>query len=462
MWRRHERPHPEHFIRRDAAAPLHRRMPMSLSFATSAARIREASRIVPGGVNSNFRLGISPTPLVIERGEGPYLFDADGNRLIDYYLGMGPMILGHNPASVTDAIRRQLDRGLLFAAQSEIEYQAAALVQRLVPCAERVRFNCSGSEAVQAAFRLARAATGRPTIVKCEGHYHGWFDNVVWSVAPAAGAVGPADAPAHVGGTSGQDPHSDDSLAVVVWNDLDRLEARLRRGDVAGLIMEPAMCNTSAIHPKAGYLDGVRRLCDAHGVVLIFDEVITGFRVAPGGAQSLFGVTPDLAVFGKAIANGLPVAAVAGKAAIMDLMVTHKVMHGGTYNAHPLGMAAVKATLEAIEDGSVHRLIDRQGERLMAGFAEILERRQVAGCVQGFPSIFHVSLGRREPIESYRDTLDTDKAAYVRLTTAMLARGVRALERGAWFLSREHDDDVIDETLTVFDECLSGLTGGDA
>jgi glutamate-1-semialdehyde 2,1-aminomutase len=293
-----------------------------MTFTASARRIAEASKLVPGGVNSNFRLGISPTPLVVERGEGPYLFDIDGNRLIDYYLGMGPMILGHDPPAVIEAVRAQLDRGLLFAAQSEVEYEAAALVNRLVPCAERVRFNCSGSEAVQAAFRLARAATGRSTIVKFEGHYHGWFDNVVWSVSPPASEMGDRDAPAHVPATTGLDPHAGDCLDVVVWNDLDRLAARLRKGDVAGVIMEPIMCNTSAILPKPGYLEGVRALCSELGVVLIFDEVITGFRVAPGGAQALLGVTPDLTVFGKAIANGLPVAAIVGKAEIMDLTVT--------------------------------------------------------------------------------------------------------------------------------------------
>lgn len=428
---------------------------MTLSFEKSAARIARAAQTVPGGVNSNFRAGISPTPIVVTRGEGPYLHDADGNRLIDYYLGMGPMILGHSPKVVMDAIRAQLENGLLFAAQSEIEYEAAELVKRLVPCAERVRFNCSGSEAVQAAFRLARAATGRQTIVKFEGHYHGWFDNVTWSVAPSADAMGAIDAPSHVPGSPGMDPQSDANLDVVVWNDLERLEKRLRRGDVAGVIMEPAMCNTSAIHPRPGYLEGVRKLCTELGVVLVFDEVITGFRVAPGGAQALFGVTPDLAVFGKAIANGLPVAAIAGKAEIMDLVVTKKVMHGGTYNAHPLGMAATKATLSAIADGKAHERIRRQGERLMAGIAVALERRQIAARVQGFPAIFHVSLGRREPIENYRGTLALDKAAYVRLTTAMLRRGVRALERGAWFLSTEHDDAVVDRTIAVFDEALT-------
>jgi glutamate-1-semialdehyde 2,1-aminomutase len=428
---------------------------MTMTFTASARRVAEAASLVPGGVNSNFRLGISPTPLVIARGEGPYLHDIDGNRLIDYYLGMGPMILGHNPAEVIDAVRRQLDHGLLFAAQSEIEYQAAALMKQLVPCAERVRFSCSGSEVVQAAIRLARAATGRATILKCEGHYHGWFDNVVWSVAPAATDMGPTDAPAHVPASLGLDPKAGDSVDVVVWNDLARLEMRLRKGDVAGLIMEPIMCNQNVIMPDAGYIEGVRRICSETGTILIFDEVITGFRVAPGGAQSLLGVTPDLAVFGKAIANGLPVAAIAGRADLMDLMVTRRVMHGGTYNAHPLGMAATVATLTALADGSVHDRIAVRGRRLMEGFETVLRNRQVAARVQGLPQIFHVTLGVRDPIHNYRDQVNADKAAYVRLTTALLGHGVRALERGAWFLSLAHDDAVIDATIEAFDHAVA-------
>lgn len=428
---------------------------MTMTFTASAERVKAASTLAPGGVNSNFRLGISPTPLVIERGEGPYLHDLDGNKLIDYYLGMGPMILGHKPEAVIEAIKAQLEFGLLFAAQSEIEYEAAELVKQLVPCAELVRFNCSGSEAVQAALRLARSATGRSTIVKFEGHYHGWFDNVVWSVAPTADVMGERDAPAHLEGSGGQDPNAGIATEVQVWNDLERLEKRLRKGDVAGVIMEPIMCNTSAIMPKAGYLEGVRRICSETGTILIFDEVITGFRVAPGGAQQVTGVTPDLAVFGKAIANGLPVAAIAGRADIMNRMVTHKVMHGGTYNAHPLGMAATVATLKALLGGEVHARINEAGARLMTGFQNILRDRQIAGRVQGLPGIFHVSLGRREPIEDYRDQLTTDKPAYVRLTTALLGHGVRALERGAWFLSSAHDDAAIDATLEAFDAAVS-------
>lgn len=432
---------------------------MTMSFDKSAARVKAASRHVPGGVNSNFRAGISPTPLVIERGEGAHLIDADGNRLIDYYLGMGAILLGHDPKPVVDAIRKQLENGILYAAQCEIEYEAAELFCKTIPCAERVRFNSSGSEVVQAVFRLARAATGRPTIVKFEGHYHGWFDNIAWSTAPAAEDFGSEDSPKHVAGTPGMAPGSDAGLDVVVWNDLDRLRARLVKRDVAAVIMEPAMCNTSAIHPAPGYLEGVRKLCDETGTVLIFDEVITGFRVAPGGVQSLTRVLPDMAVFGKAIANGMPVAAFAGKAEIMDQVVTKKVLHGGTYNAHPLSMAAMVATLKTIADGRVHAGIAERGGRLMAGFESILRERQVAGRVQGFPGIFHVALGRREPIRNYRDATTADKALYVKLTTAMMHRGVRALERGAWFISAAHDDAAIDATLEAFDAALGEITG---
>lgn len=431
---------------------------MTLNFDKSAARVKAASRYIPGGVNSNFRAGISPTPLVIEKGEGAYLTDADGNQLVDYYLGMGAILLGHNPKVVVDAIKEQLERGIIYAAQCEIEYKAAELFCKMIPCAERVRFNSSGSEAVQAVFRLARAATGRPTIVKFEGHYHGWFDNITWSTAPGPAEYGSEDEPPHVSGTPGMAPHSDAGLDVVVWNDLERLRKRLMRRDVAAVIMEPAMCNTSAIHPAPGYLEGVRNLCDETGTILIFDEVITGFRVAPGGVQSVVKVTPDMAVFGKAIANGMPVAAFAGKAEIMDLVVTKKVLHGGTYNAHPLSMAALVATLETIADGTVHAGIAKTGTRLMSGFERIMRERQVAGLVQGFPGIFHVALGRREPIRNYRDATTADKALYVKLTTAMMGHGVRALERGAWFVSAAHDDAAVDVTLAAFDTALGAIS----
>jgi glutamate-1-semialdehyde 2,1-aminomutase len=420
----------------------------AMSFEESARRIARNAQWMAGGVNSNFRLNISPTPLAFERAEGPYLFDVDGNRLIDYYLGMGPMILGHSPETVRAAVHDQIDKGILFAGQSDLEAEAARLVCTLVPCAERIRFGSSGSEVVQGAIRLARAATGRRIILKFEGHYHGWFDNILWSTAPGLNAAGPAEAPVAVAGSAGQDPQAADGIEIMVWNDLDRLEQRLSRGDVAGVIMEPAMCNAGAIHPSPGYLEGVRAACTRTGTILIFDEVITGFRLSAGGAQGLFGVTPDLATFGKAIANGFPVAALAGRADLLDLFATGGVVHGGTYNSQCLSMAATVATLRDLTP-ALYETIDRRGRRLMDGIRTALEDAGIKAVVTGFPGIFHVGFGLEAPARDYRDLTRIDRPAYVAFTTALLKRGVRALERGAWFLSREHDESVIDATLAA-------------
>jgi glutamate-1-semialdehyde 2,1-aminomutase len=430
------------------------------SFEQSKIKMLQATRYLAGGVSSNFRLGISPTPLVIRGGDGPYLIDVDGNRLIDYYLGMGPMILGHSPRRVIDAVKAQLDHGILFAGQTEAEFEAARLVCELVPCAERVRFGSSGTEVVQAALRLARAATGRKTIIKFEGHYHGWLDNVQWSVAPTQEVCGPAGKPSKVPGTLGQDLHSGDHLDILGWNDLQAVEERLALGDVAAVIMEPTMCNTSAILPRAGYLEGVRAACSGNGALLIFDEVITGFRLSAGGAQQRLGVVPDMATFGKALANGFPVAALAGRADLMDRFASGQVMHGGTYNGHPATMAATVATLQELAQGNVYELIERRGRRLMDGIADVLRRAEFPARVQGFPGIFHVAFGVTEPIETFRDTFAIDRTRYVKFTTALVERGVRALERGAWFLSAEHDDAVIDRTLEIAEDAVKAVLKG--
>ncbi len=416
------------------------------SFEKSKQLIAEASRYLPGGVNSNFRLGILPTPLVFERGEGPYLYDVDGNQLIDYYLGMGPMILGHNPESVISAVREQLASGILFAGQTAIEQAAAKLVCDMVPCAERVRFNCAGSEVVQAALRLARAATGRSIAIKFEGHYHGWFDSVLWSVAPASDQYGPVDAPIPVPGSAGQDLVAGRHTEVLPWNNLELLSARLKRGDVAAVVMEPVMCNTSVIFPAKGYLEGVREVCTDTETVLIFDEVITGFRVAPGGAQQCLGVVPDLATFGKAIANGFPVSCLAGRGDLMDLFV-EGVMHGGTYNAQPASMAAVIATLTELQKKETHEVLTARGNQLMEGIRRALKDADIHARVAGFPQIFHVGFGVHAPVTDYRSALQADRQQYIRFTEALHYKGVRALERGAWFLSTAHTDDAIDATV---------------
>ena len=429
-----------------------------LSFDKSAAAIQNNAQWMSGGVNSNFRLNISPTPLVFERGEGPYLYDIDGNQLIDYYLGMGPMILGHKPKALTDAVTAQIEKGILFGGQTEIEAEAARLVCEMVPAAERMRFGSSGSEVDQAALRLARAATGRTKVIKFEGHYHGWFDNVLWSTAPSLNAAGPDNAPVPVAGSKGQLLDTADTLVVLPWNNLELLTERLAAGDIAAVIMEAAMCNAGAVHPAPGYLEGVREACSKTGTILIFDEVITGFRLGAGGAQEKFGVTPDLATFGKAIANGFPVAAIAGRADLMDMFVSGGVVHGGTYNAQPIAMAATVATLKSLTP-ALYAGIARTGTRLMEGMKEIFASEGVVASVAGFPQVFHVAFGLTEPAKDYRDLARMNRTAYVQFTTALLRRGVRALERGAWFMSSEHDGGVIDATLLAVRGAVRQLKG---
>jgi glutamate-1-semialdehyde 2,1-aminomutase len=419
---------------------------MSLSFDRSKALIAENAKHIAGGVNSNFRTGMAGGPLVFQRGEGAYLIDADGNRLIDYYCGMGAMVLGHSPKTVQQAVKDQVEKGILYAGQSEVEFEAAAILCERIPSAERIRFGSSGSEVAQAAFRLARAATGRRIILKFEGHYHGWFDNILWSTAPGENAAGPADAPVLVPGSVGQDISAAAELDVIGWNDLARLEARLAKGDVAGVIMEPAMCNQGAIAPAAGYLEGALAACRKHGSLLIFDEVITGFRLGRAGAQARFGVTPDLSIFAKAIANGFPVAAIVGRADLLDMFATGGVLHGGTFNSQPVTMAAMVATQKALTPQH-YETSSRYGVRLRDGIRDILKGTGIKAQVTGFELMFHVGFGLDAPARNYRDLLKSDKALYVKFAHALLKRGVRVLERGAWFVSSEHDDAVIDATL---------------
>lgn len=423
----------------------------SRSFTTSAKVIVDNSRFVAGGVNSNFRLGMAPGPLVFERGEGAYLHDVDGNRLIDYYCGMGAIVLGHNPPSIIDAVKEQLEKGWMYAGQTELEYEAARLVCERIPSAERLRFGSSGSEVAQAAMRLARAATGRRTIVKFEGHYHGWFDNILWSAAPALNAAGPESEPVAVSASEGQPQEDSEGLSILPWNNLPALEARVAKGDVAAVIMEPAMCNQGAIAPSEGYLAGAKAICEKHGTILVFDEVITGFRLGSGGAQERFDVTPDLSIFAKGIANGFQVAAIVGKGDLMDMFATGGVLHGGTYNAQAISMAATVAVQKALTPEHYTETSAR-GVRLREGIIEALSDAGIVAQVVGFPLMFHVGFGLEEPARNYRDIARADKAGYVRFCVELLNRGVRVLERGAWFVSAAHDDDVIDRTLEVVRE----------
>jgi glutamate-1-semialdehyde 2,1-aminomutase len=421
------------------------------TFDETRRQMAAGAQWLPGGASSDYRLGESA--LVIDRAEGALIHDVDGNRLIDYYLGAGPIILGHTPAPVVEAVTRQIARGVQVGGETADEYDAARLVTEIVPSADMVRFANTGGEAVQLALRIARGATGRDVIVKFEGHYHGWIDSVFVGLPMRANAA-PAPGRERLA-TAGQDPAAIEHTEVLPWNDLDAVEARLSRGDVAAVITEPLW--RGYIMAAPGFLAGLREITRRHDVVLIFDEIVSGFRVAPGGAQSVFGVLPDLTTFAKAMANGFVISAVAGRRDLMSLIGGGPVVHPGTYNGNALSMAAAVATLTMLADGGPHELIDRAGGRLMSGFSSLLQSRGVRGIVQGVPGSFNVHLGIDKPVKTMADTQAGDLARTGALIMALQERGVRGIPGGHFYVSSAHTDDLVDETLDAFEDALEAI-----
>ena len=410
-----------------------------------------ARTFLAGGVSTVMRADAKPVPLYFDRGRGPYLVDVDGNEYLDYTLAFGPTILGHSHPAVVAAVTEQVARGQTYGAQHRLEPAVAETIHELVPCAEMVVFSTTGTEAVQIALRLARAATGRRRFVKFEGHYHGWLDNVLVSYRGSEEQLGPRDAPTPVTAGLGQLEQAAREGVVLPWNDLDLLDETLRRhgGDIAAVLTEPIMCNSGGCMPEAGYLEGVRSLCDRYGVILIFDEVITGFRVALGGAQAYFGVTPDLAVFGKALGGGLPLSAVGGRRRIMDLIARREVVHAGTFNGNPLALAAAAATLEvlAAHEGAAYPRLERLGDRLRAGLIDALVAAGYRAVAAGTGAAFTVSLGLERAPREYRDFLHADGPSYGRFAEALLEEGVLCLQRGMWYLSTAHTEAHVEQTI---------------
>lgn len=420
-----------------------------------------AKQTLAGGVSSNVRLLGKPHPLFFDRAEGALLYDVDGNEYIDYVLAQGPMILGHSHPAVLDAVNTAMRRGQLYAGQHILEIDLSQKLVEIVPSAELCRFGLSGSEMVQAAMRLARAVTGRTMVLRFEGHYHGWFDNVLISVAPPLDKAGPRHAPQPTLGTLGQTPSALQDFFVLPFNDLALVEELFARaGDqIACVMLEPMMCNTGAIPPEPGFLQGLRRLCDQYGSLLYFDETITGFRLSLAGAQGYYGVTPDLSSFAKAMAGGFANAALVGKAAYMQRFA-QDVNHSGTFNSNVISMAASVAALAELEkeDGAVYRHLDRIGTRLMQGLAGLGRRHELPLHVQGLPCAFHLSFTEQPPIRDYRDYAQhCDKERYNAFAEAMLARGVRLIGRGIWYVSAAHTDEHVERTLAAADEALAEI-----
>ena len=437
------------------------------AFAARTAKTHElferAKRTIPGGAGSTARLprnGWKPYPVFMAGGSGSRLTDVDGNEYIDYLLGLGPMILGHRHPVVTAAVAQAIsDLGTCFGLPYELEIEAAEKVVAAVPGVEQVRFTNSGSEAVGTAVRLARATTGRRIIVRFEGHYHGWQDTVYWSNHVDPALAGPADHPRPVAMGPGVPSELEGTLEVLTWNDPESFVRLMdsRGEEVAAVLTEPAVFNTGCILPEPGYLELLRAETLKHGALLIFDEVITGFRFARGGAQEWFGVTPDLTTYAKGLGGGFPVAAVGGTAAAMRLVAEGVYSHSGTYNANVVQCAAVAATMDVLAEPGLYERQRARGDRLAEGLAALAAERGLDAYVEGLGTVFQLWFANG-PIHNWRDAaLRADEALFTRWYQEMVIRGVlfHPLQFENMFVSLVHDDRDIDETLDAAADALT-------
>jgi glutamate-1-semialdehyde 2,1-aminomutase len=415
-----------------------------------------------GGVGSAVRLREFPsglTPLFIKSGHGSRFTDLDGNEFIDYVIGYGALLLGHSPKAVVEAVKEQLSKGAMFGASCELEFMVSEQVAAVIPCVDLVRFTNSGSESLHFILRLARAYTGREKVVKFEGHYHGWFDDIYISVHPSP-PMGLSKAPWKKRQSPGQPEDSANNLIILPWNDLDvftqTLEARSH--EIAAVIMEPIMFNNGGIYPEEGYLQAVRDLTSKHGVLLIFDEIVTGFRIALGGAQEYFGVVPDLSVFGKGFASGFPIAGFGGRKEIMDLVATNEVPHMGTYNSNPICLAAAFATLTELskEDGrALHRMAEI-GAHLGKGLDALFQKYSFPMKSNRPGPIFTLHSPPND-IKNYRDYVKLDFDLMRRFQKEMLLEGIWFMQRMNMMVSAAHEENDIDVTLGAAEKVMKKI-----
>jgi glutamate-1-semialdehyde 2,1-aminomutase len=387
-----------------------------------------AREYLAGGVTASTRLNRAlGHPLLIDRADGCRIWDLDGREYIDLCCSHGATLLGHGDPTVRRAVEQVLARGAACSYENELHTELARLLCATVPCCERVRFTGSGTEATMHCLRLARACTGRSRILKLEGNFHGYHDQVMYSIGTPADRLGPESAPAPHPGSSGLPDGLEQNLVVVPYNRTDLLEEAFRRHaeELAAVICEPVYYNAGCVLPTPEFLAALRRLTADHGVLLIFDEVLSAFRMAPGGAQEYLGVTPDLCTLGKAVGGGFPLSVFGGKRHLMDrLMPTGDCQHSGTYNGHPVAVAAGIAAVTAYRQPGFYPHLNALAERLYSGLDALFARHGVVARVQGLGARFGVYFGVRECVRSYRDALGHQREQMLRFVAAAIGHGV--------------------------------------
>jgi len=418
---------------------------------SSTKTFESAKRLMPGGVSSPVR-AISPAPFYTARAEGPYLWDMDGNRLIDYCLAYGPMILGHKNPVVMKAVIDQLQRGWLYGTPSEMEVILAKRISRLYPSIEMLRFVSTGTEATMAAIRVARGTIGSDKIIKIEGGFHGAHDSVLVRAGSGATTLGVPD-------SKGVPADTAKNTLQVPYNDLNSLEQILRRypGEIAALIIEPVLGNIGPVLPKEGYLQGVRTLTEENDVLLIFDEVITGFRLGLGGAQECYRIKPDLTTLGKIIGGGFPVGVFGGRRDLMkEVAPTGGVYQAGTFNGSPVSLAAGYATLDILENENILKRLNATGDEMRKALSDIVNDLNLGYSVTGIASMFKVFFGAKP--WDYESALKCDKKGYLSFFRRMLDSGIflTPSQFETDFISAAHSKDDIEKTLEAYKSNLKG------
>ncbi|NIA10845.1 MAG: aminotransferase class III-fold pyridoxal phosphate-dependent enzyme [Nitrospiraceae bacterium] len=422
----------------------------------SQALEKKYDNVVPGGVHSNFR-----TPVYFTKAQGSRLWDVDGNEYIDCIANNGACILGHGDPDVEVAVIDAVKQGLTVALESELSLTVAKQLHDMIPSAEEVRFANTGTEAVMKALMIARAFTGKEKIIKVEGAYHGWFDEAQVSVHPDPAVAGTPTSPQPVIGGAGVRQNTLDTVLVVPFNNLNALEQTLdkHKGEIAAMIMEPVIFNSGCILPQSGYLEEVRRLTKKYGVVLIFDEIITGFRLAPGGAQERFGVVPDISTFAKAIANGYPLSAVVGRRDMMELTRPGgTVLYGGTYNGQHAALAAASACLTKLKDGSVQKHLQALTDRLSEVFNEHAKVRNISARLEQCGGQFQVYFTDHD-ITDYRTAAEADRRRFEVFHRAVSNEGIWM--KGSYLfhhgVTYAHSEEDLEKIIAAFDKGLDAV-----